>query len=34
VFFSDPRGLTLLIIAGILQVIGVIWLYRLLKVDY
>ncbi len=33
-FFNDPRGWTLLAIAGVLQVIGVIWLYRLLKVDY
>ncbi len=33
-FFNDPRALILLVAAGILQVIGVIWLYRLLKVDY
>jgi tight adherence protein B len=33
-FFNDPRGLTILLVAGILQVIGVVWIYRLLKVDY
>lgn len=33
-FFNDPRGLTLLLVAGVLQVIGVVWIYRLLKVDY
>ena len=33
-FFNDPKGWSLLAIAGVLQIIGIIWLYRLLKVDY
>jgi tight adherence protein B len=33
-FFNDPRGWTLLAIVGVLQVIGIVWLYRLLKIDY
>jgi tight adherence protein B len=33
-FFADPRAYWILAIAGLLQVIGIVWLYRLLKVDY
>lgn len=33
-FFADPRAYMILAVAGVLQVIGVVWLYRLLKVDY
>lgn len=33
-FLNDPRGWTILAVAGVLQVIGIVWLYRLLKVDY
>lgn len=33
-FFSLPGGLTLLAIAGVLQTIGLVWVYNLLSNDY
>lgn len=33
-FFASPRGWTVLAICGVLEVIGIIWLWRILKVDY
>ena len=33
-FFMDPRGWVALAVAGILQVIGIVWLYRIMSVDY
>jgi len=33
-FMSDPRGRIIMLVCGILEVIGIIWVWRLLKVDY
>jgi tight adherence protein B len=33
-FFESPQGWTAIGVAAVLQVIGVIWLYRLLRVEY
>jgi tight adherence protein B len=33
-FVQDSRGIALLIGVAILQIIGIIWIYRILKVDY
>lgn len=33
-FVQDSRGIALLIGVGVLQIIGMIWIYRILKVDY
>jgi tight adherence protein B len=33
-FFESPTGWTALAIAGVLQVVGIVWLYRLLRVEY
>lgn len=33
-FFESSSGVTALIVAGVLQVVGIYWLYRLLRVDY
>ncbi len=33
-FFQDPRGWAALGVAAVLQLIGVVWLYQILSVDY
>jgi len=33
-FFESPDGWTAVAVAGLLQIIGIVWLYRLLRVDY
>jgi tight adherence protein B len=33
-FFESPTGWTAMAVAGVLQVIGIVWLYRLLRVEY
>ncbi|MGH7171929.1 MAG: type II secretion system F family protein [Gemmataceae bacterium] len=33
-FFESPDGWAAMAVAGLLQIIGIVWLYRLLRVDY
>ena len=33
-FVDNPNGVPILIVCSIMEIIGIIWLFRMLKVDY